>query len=362
MDEADSLWVFEAKSARVVAKIPVGLGPTHPVAAPDGALVYVTNTDDDSISVIDTSTWKVIHTVTDIPEPHDAEVTADGRYIYVAASGNNTLIVLDTERREIVKTFSVGKKPRGVAAGGKDEQIAYLTNKGDGTLSIIDVPSGSVRMTVPVGKGAHALRVSPDGGTVYVVLSKEDAVAVVEAESGVVLEKLKVGKLPEQIDLSNDGLWLLVSNNADATVSIIDTNKLKVTATVPVGDGAYGIQVLQRQASLISGLDKDRSGYAQVTPEQLNQVLGTKNFTLINVHIPFEGSIAKTDYLIPYNRIAQHLDRLSEKDKPIVVYCRSSSMSTAAANELVRVGYPNIVELKGGFDAWKRSGYELIKN
>jgi YVTN family beta-propeller protein len=368
MDATDalenSLWAFDSGSGNVLARIPVGMGPTHPVPSQDGRWVYVTNTDGDSVSVISTSSWKVVATIEELPEPHDGELTPDGKLLYLATSDDSTLTVVDTDTRTVVKRFTVGVKPRGVAAGGENGRIAYLTNKGDGTLSIIDVQAEKIVNTVPVGKGAHALRVSPDGSTVYVALSKEDAVAVVEASTGKVLEKIPVGKTPEQIDLSRDGLWLFASNNGESTVSVIDTISQTVVATMPVGQGTYGLQAVsakpRQSESILTSLSNNAHGYARIRSEQLKAALERKDFALINVHIPYEGEIAQTDTNIPYSRISDYLDELPDKDQPIVLYCRSGSMSTVASRTLVGLGYTSIVELAGGFNAWKRAGYDLI--
>jgi rhodanese-related sulfurtransferase len=80
------------------------------------------------------------------------------------------------------------------------------------------------------------------------------------------------------------------------------------------------------------------------------------------VHIPYAGEIPKTDLLIPYNKIMEHLNELPAKDKKIVLYCRSDRMSTIAAEELADEEYSNIYNLKGGMNAWKAAGYELIDN
>jgi rhodanese-related sulfurtransferase len=92
-------------------------------------------------------------------------------------------------------------------------------------------------------------------------------------------------------------------------------------------------------------------------------MLKDKDFTLVNVHIPYEGEIANTDVFIPYNTVEANLDQLpANKDAPIVLYCRSGNMSTQAANELVGLGFTNIMEVDGGMNAWQEAGYDLVVN
>jgi len=240
----NSLWALDAQTGEVLAQIAVGAGPTHPIASADGTRVYVTNTDDDTVSVIDTTTWEVIEIFTDLPEPHDGELTPDGQFLYLATAGTSTMTVIDTTSGDIVQTFEIGSKPRGLAVGGENGEIAYITNKGDGSLSIVNVIDGEILGTYPVGAGAHAVRVSPTGQHLYISLSKENAVAIVDATNGKVIKTIVVGDTPEQIDLSTDGRWLFASNFGDSTVSIIDLDQEEVVQTVAVGNGVYGIQVV----------------------------------------------------------------------------------------------------------------------
>lgn len=110
-----------------------------------------------------------------------------------------------------------------------------------------------------------------------------------------------------------------------------------------------------------AGCAQGADGYTDVNVDQLAEMMAAKDFTLVNVHIPYEGELPQTDLFIPYNEILQHLDQLPGKDDPIVLYCRSGSMSTSAADALVQEGYTQVMELDGGMRAWEAAGYELIR-
>jgi rhodanese-related sulfurtransferase len=110
----------------------------------------------------------------------------------------------------------------------------------------------------------------------------------------------------------------------------------------------------------MADLAKNADGYTDISVEQLSSMLQDKDFALVNVHIPYEGELPQTDLFIPFDQIEDHLDQLPAKDAPIVLYCRSGSMSTSAATELAELGYTNVYELDGGFNDWKAAGYEFL--
>ena len=100
--------------------------------------------------------------------------------------------------------------------------------------------------------------------------------------------------------------------------------------------------------------------YGTLTPQQLADRLQKKDFTFINVHIPYEGEIDRTDAFIPYDKISENLAKLpAQKNAKIILYCRSGAMSASAAEELAKRGYTNVSHLGGGMNAWRAAGHEV---
>jgi rhodanese-related sulfurtransferase len=100
--------------------------------------------------------------------------------------------------------------------------------------------------------------------------------------------------------------------------------------------------------------------YTDISVAELKTILANKDFTFVNVHIPFEGNITKTDLSIPYDQIDQNLDKLTaDKNAKIVLYCRSGRMSSIAATTLVSLRYTNVWNLSGGMMAWEQAGLPL---
>lgn len=102
--------------------------------------------------------------------------------------------------------------------------------------------------------------------------------------------------------------------------------------------------------------------YTNVVPIELQQMLLDKNFSLINVHTPYEGEIEKTDAFIPYDEIEKNLNRLpTDKNAMVVLYCRSGHMSKNTAEALVKQGYTNVWNLDRGMIGWEQAGYLILQ-
>ena len=105
----------------------------------------------------------------------------------------------------------------------------------------------------------------------------------------------------------------------------------------------------------------DNKSYENISVNQFEKLMDQKDFTLINVHIPYQGEIDNTDLLIPFNAVNQNKNFLPKnKDAKIVVYCMEDQMSDVAAEQLTKMGYTRIFNLQGGMIAWQNQGRRLV--
>jgi rhodanese-related sulfurtransferase len=157
------------------------------------------------------------------------------------------------------------------------------------------------------------------------------------------------------------GLLLVLAACAQTPPSAISSSGQEISAPTPSTEG-----VTETTSPGSGSEDKTKSfpknadGYADISAQQLADMLPAKGFTLVNVHIPYDGELPQTDLFVPFDQVAGHQVEFPDKDAPIILYCRSGSMSTVAAKAMAELGYTNVLELDGGFNAWKAAGYKLL--
>jgi rhodanese-related sulfurtransferase len=112
----------------------------------------------------------------------------------------------------------------------------------------------------------------------------------------------------------------------------------------------------------VEAADRTAPQFSTLTSSQLAAILAGKDFFFVNVHVPYEGEIKGTDAFIPYDHVAQSLDKFpKDKNAKIVLYCRSGRMSEIAARNLAKLGYTRVSHLSGGMIDWEKAGYGLAR-
>jgi YVTN family beta-propeller protein len=236
----------------------------------------ILNSDDDSVSIVDTTTYKEISRNYIGRSPHHLMPTPDGKYLIVAAAGGNQLIFIDRDSREVAfrreasDPYQVGFSPdtkwfvatslrldRIDIYDGKDYRLvhrlqaprtpshigfspdsstAYVTLQGSNSLMAIDLASGKPIWTAPVGPQPAGVLVRPSG-TVLVGIMGSDHIAEVDPKDGKVLRRIQTGRGAHNFLLSPDGKVLYVSNRVAGSVAALDAETLTVKSVFPAPGG-----------------------------------------------------------------------------------------------------------------------------
>ena len=100
--------------------------------------------------------------------------------------------------------------------------------------------------------------------------------------------------------------------------------------------------------------------YKQITQEEAKKIIDTEDVVILDVREQdeFDSGHIPGAVLIPYTEIDNKAEEmLPDKNKQILVYCRSGRRSKIASESLVNLGYTNVKEF-GGIIDWK---YEVEK-
>jgi len=141
--------------ARFRADVLVGLNPAKGAFTTNGNDFYVTNSGDNTVSVVDVSDKKVSHIVQVGASPYGIAVQPDNDYMYVANTGDNTVSAIRTSNKNVI-TLAAGIAPTdvGAVAGPEDDHDLdriFVLNSGSGTLTVILTEDVVVETTVDLG-------------------------------------------------------------------------------------------------------------------------------------------------------------------------------------------------------------------
>ena len=124
---------------------------------------------------------------------------------------NNSVAAIDANAVALIAEIPVGDNPRGIAVAA--DGLIWVTNKGDGTISIIDPSTQSVVDSVALGEGTqpHGVVADPAGTSMYVALEATGEVVRLDGISRTEAQRAFVGSRVRYISVTADGTRLLAS-------------------------------------------------------------------------------------------------------------------------------------------------------
>ena len=257
--ERESRALLEDLMTRTAAETAALLAEYHiPLIEEPTELVYVTNEDAGTLSLISTTTQKVIGEIVVGRRPRGVEVSGDGELVYVALSGSpkcpptmsdeecaklsadktkDGIAVIDARRRVVLRVLPGGSDPEEFDIDTVSGRL-FVSNEDTGVLSIVDLETGDVLRTVDVGGEPEGVRLRPDRAAVYVTSESDHTVTVVDAQSGAVLDNISVGWRPRDSIFSADGARAYVSAEHGGSVAVVDVATSEVLETIPLPAGS----------------------------------------------------------------------------------------------------------------------------
>ncbi|HWL41536.1 MAG TPA: rhodanese-like domain-containing protein [Ilumatobacter sp.] len=134
------------------------------------------------------------------------------------------------------------------------------------------------------------------------------------------------------------------------------------------GIAAIAIATVAYFAVGMPGMDHGPSADTMTGMNHQAEALGVDRFDtaleqpgvfVINVHTPPDAAISGTDLVVPYDEIDGDPGLPADRSTPILLYCKTGSMSAQAARSLLADGFTDVRYLAGGTDAWVASGRPL---
>jgi YVTN family beta-propeller protein len=228
---ANALGVIDADSGKVASQIPVGAAPAGVAAGSDA--IWVTNADDQTVSLIDPDTNAVVQTIRVGAGPAGIAIGAGAVWVVNALDG--TLSRIDPETRAVVQTTPVGNAPTAIAYG---LGALWVANAGDATVSEIDPKSGDLLRRLGAGPGAS--RIATGFRSVWVTSERTGNISRLNPKTGAV-RTINVGNGPRAVAVGAGSVW--VANTLDGTVSRVDPTTNSVEAVIRTAAGPSDIAV-----------------------------------------------------------------------------------------------------------------------
>ena len=212
--------------------------------------MYVSNEDDNQVTVIDLLTRQAVHTISVGVEPEGIAVSPDNLWIVSASETTNMVHWIDAKTYEIKANTLVDPRPRALNFTADGQQL-WVTSEIDGTLMIIDVATKEISQRIHFAvPGLGKEKIQPVGVVVdkkrqwaYVALGPANRVAVINAQTYEVEKYLLVGARVWNLAFSPEQKRLYTTNGVSHDISIIDLDDHKVTKSIAVGRYPWGLAV-----------------------------------------------------------------------------------------------------------------------
>lgn len=216
--------------------------------------VWVTNTRNNTVAVYSQKTGEHLATFPDVT--HAREVVVDEKHntVWASAFTTGTLVAYDSKTLvEKKRVTAAGTGPMGLVVNEKTGTVYATDLNNDQVIEVS--PTAAEPRLIPAGDGPISIDLSEDGKTAYTANQTAGSVSFIDLKSGTVTAEVPTGAGALSVAYEERSNKVLVVNRVAATVAIVDAKKAVVTETLPTATNPNHISVANGNAYVV-----DKSG------------------------------------------------------------------------------------------------------
>ena len=241
--DGSNLVAIDIASRKVTGNLDFGKGirPHCPVFGPRNGLLYVTTELDNTISIIDPKSLKIVGTVpTGAAESHMFVISHDGKRGYTANVGPGTVSVLDLDAKKAIATIPISKTTQRISISNDDRWV-FTADQTSPRLAVIDTANNKVKQWVDLPAPAYGTALTPDGKWLVAAIQKTNQAAAVDLKTMKVAHVIDLPKIPQEVLVRPDNKVAYVSCDVSHQVAEISLSDWKVTRLIEAGKGVDGL-------------------------------------------------------------------------------------------------------------------------
>ena len=229
--------------------------------------LFVLNSQDANVSVIDPVTWTETQRLPTGKEPHHIYLTPDEKSLLVANATSDTLTFLDPRTAEVQRTVKGIVDPYQLRFSPDMKWFVTVANR----LNHVDFyrwdgKDFTLVKRVPSSKTPSHLWIDSKSTTVYASMQDSDELVAFDLNTQAIKWRAKTGPMPADVYLTADDKTLLLGLTGSDGVEVYDVTgkEPKLVKKIPTGKGAHAfraagdkrhVYVSNRVANSISKID-----------------------------------------------------------------------------------------------------------
>ncbi|HWI83952.1 YncE family protein [Ramlibacter sp.] len=235
-------------------RLPTGKEPHHLYMTPDEKSVIVANALADSLTFIDPRTAEIQRTVRGIADPYHLRFSPDMRWFVVAGNRLNHVDVYrwDGSELKLAQRLPTARTPSHIWIDSRST-TAFVTMQDSDELWAIDLPTQTLKWRVKTGPMPADVFGTPDGKSLLLGMTGGDSVEVYDISGAQprLAKAIKTGAGAHAFRSAGDGKHVFVSNRVANTIGKIDLQALTLVDTYPAPGGPDCIDVLAGGKTLL---------------------------------------------------------------------------------------------------------------